>query len=79
MKKGLLIVSALVTALSLQTGLTSADSTKPAPLRVTNQKHDPQKISEKQPVTQQESSAKKDNKQDPAPVILRIKIVKDTD
>jgi hypothetical protein len=79
MEKRLLIVSVLATALALQTGLTFADSTSPAPLQENSQIHNRQQISKNQPVTQQPPPAKTGEEQEQAPVILQIRIVKVAD
>ena len=79
MKKRLLMVSALATALSLPTGFASADNTDQTPAQKNTQVHDRQHISDKQPVTQPERPAKTDQEQEQAPVILQMKIIKVAD
>lgn len=71
MEKRLLMVFALATALSLPTGLASADNADQTPVQKNTKmhdRHDRQQISDIQPVTQQERPAKTDQEQ--APVIL---------
>jgi hypothetical protein len=79
MEKRILLVFVLAMILSLQTGLASGDNTEPEPVQKKIQMHDQQHISDGQPVQQQDRPAKISKEQEPAPVILRMKILKIAD